>query len=50
MLQDDIIRPSTSPWSSPIWVVPKKQDASGKQKLRVVIDYRKLNEITIGDS
>lgn len=50
MLNENIIRPSTSPWSSPIWVVPKKQDASGKQKWRVVIDYRKLNDITIGDS
>lgn len=50
MLDQNIIQPSTSPWSSPIWVVPKKLDASGKQKWRVVIDYRKLNEITIGDS
>ena len=50
MLDENIIRPSTSPWSSPIWVVPKKKDASGKQKWRVVIDYRKLNDITIGDS
>jgi len=29
--------------------VSKKLDASGKQKWRVVIDYRKLNEITIDD-
>lgn len=50
MLDQNIIRPSTSPWNSPIWIVPKKQDATGKQKWRVVIDYRKLNEITIGDS
>lgn len=50
MIDQKIIRPSTSPWSSPIWVVPKKLDASGKQKWRVVIDYRKLNDVTIGDS
>lgn len=50
MLDQDIIRPSNSPWSSPIWVVPKKLDASGKQKWRLVIDYRKLNEVTVGDS
>lgn len=49
MLDQNIIRPSNSPWSSPIWVVPKKMDASGKQKWRVVIDYRKLNEKTIDD-
>lgn len=50
MLDQDIIQPSSSPWTSPIWVVPKKHDASGKQKWRLVIDYRKLNDVTVGDS
>lgn len=49
MLDKGIIRPSSSPWSSPIWVVPKKIDASGTQKWRLVIDYRKVNEKTIDD-
>ncbi|XP_050310841.1 uncharacterized protein LOC126746579 [Anthonomus grandis grandis] len=49
MLDENIIRPSVSPWSAPVWVVPKKLDASGKQKWRVVIDYRKLNEVTVND-
>lgn len=49
MLQQGIIRPSDSAWSSPIWVVPKKIDASGKQKWRLVVDFRKLNEKTIDD-
>ena len=49
MLKQNIIRHSHSPWCSPIWVVPKKQDASGKQKWRIVVDYRKLNEKTIPD-
>lgn len=49
MLDQNIIRPSNSPWSSPIWIVPKKLDASMKRKWRIVIDYRKLNEKTIGD-
>lgn len=49
MLKQGIIRPSNSAWSSPVWVVPKKLDASGEQKWRVVIDYRKLNEKTIDD-
>lgn len=49
MLEQGIIRHSNSPWSSPIWVVPKKLDASGQQKWRLVVDYRKLNEKTIDD-
>lgn len=44
MLEQNIIRPSNSPWSAPLWVVPKKMDASGKQKWRVCVDFRKLNE------
>ncbi|XP_049866081.1 uncharacterized protein LOC126366827 [Pectinophora gossypiella] len=47
MLEQNIIRPSMSPWSAPVWVVPKKKDASGKQKWRIVIDYRKLNDATV---
>jgi len=31
-------------------VVPKKSDASEKQKLRIVVDFRRLNDLTIGDS
>lgn len=50
MLDQGIIEPSMSPWSSPIWVVPKKLDASGERKWRIVIDYRRLNDITVGDS
>ena len=49
LLDNKIIRPSVSPYSSPVWVVPKKADASGKKKFRLVIDYRKLNEKTIED-
>lgn len=49
MLQQGIIRPSQSAWNSPIWVVPKKVDASGKTKWRLVVDFRKLNDKTIDD-
>ena len=31
-------------------MVPKKLDASGKKKWRMVIDFRKLNENSVGDS
>ncbi|CAH0404793.1 unnamed protein product [Chilo suppressalis] len=49
MLSQGIIHPSESAWSSPIWVVPKKADASGKRKWRIVVDFRKVNEKTIDD-
>lgn len=50
MLKKEIIEISDSPYNSPVWVVPKKLDASGKQKWRVVIDFRKLNELTDQDA
>ncbi|XP_020297641.1 uncharacterized protein LOC109862121 [Pseudomyrmex gracilis] len=31
-------------------MVPKKMDASGVKKLKIVVDFRRLNEATIGDS
>lgn len=49
MLENGIIRESSSQWTSPIWVVPKKIDNSGKRKYRIVVDYRKLNEKTPAD-
>jgi hypothetical protein len=50
MLKDNIMIHSTSPWNSPIILVKKKADASGKQKWRLVINFRRLNEVTVGDS
>lgn len=49
LLKQNIIKTSDSAWNAPIWIVPKKIDASGKQKWRIVVDYRKLNEVTIPD-
>lgn len=50
MLQKNIIEESDSPYNAPVWVVPKKLDASGKKKWRIVIDFRKLNELTDQDA
>lgn len=49
VLDQQIIRSSHSPWSAPVWVVPKKLDGTGNRKWRLVIDYRKLNDKTISD-
>jgi len=50
LLREGIIEETISPWNSPILVIPKKLDASGQRKFRLVVDYRKLNEKTIGNA
>lgn len=50
MLKQGIIKNSVSPYNSPLWIVPKKRDASGEQKWRIVVDFRKLNDVTVGDA
>ena len=49
MLDSDIIQHSKSPWNSPLLVVPKKVGADGVKRWRVVVDFRKLNDKTVGD-
>lgn len=49
LLEKGIIRHSVSAYSSPVWIVDKKPDASGKRRFRLVVDYRKLNAKTIAD-
>jgi len=39
MLKGEIIRISINQWKAPLLVVSKKADASGKPKLRVVVDF-----------
>ncbi|XP_050484052.1 uncharacterized protein LOC126870410 [Bombus huntii] len=49
LLDTDVVEPSTSPYNSPLWIVPKKPNSQGNKRCRLVIDYRKLNDKTIGD-
>ena len=50
LLENDVIEKSCSPWNAPVLLVPKKEDASGRKKWRVVVDFRKINEKTIHDT
>ena len=50
LIDNKIIKPSQSPYNTPVWIVPKKLDSHGNRKWRMVLDFRKLNEKTIGDS
>jgi len=45
LLKNKLIEPSCSPWSSPVILVPKKNN-----KWRMCIDYRKLNNLTVKDA
>ncbi|CAF4400316.1 unnamed protein product, partial [Didymodactylos carnosus] len=45
MLASKQVRPSNSPWSSPVLLVKKKDGT-----VRFVVDYRKLNNVTTKDT
>jgi hypothetical protein len=50
LVKEGVEEESNSPWNSPLLVVPKKGGVSGEKKWRLVVDFRKLNERTVGDA
>jgi hypothetical protein len=50
LANEGIIDKSSSPWNSPLLIVPKKADVSGEVKWRLVVDFQKLNEKTVGNA
>ena len=46
LMRDNRIVPSSSPYNSPVLVVPRK----GPKRWRVVVDFRSLNLQTVGDA
>lgn len=50
LLNMGIIESSRSPYNSPLHLVKKGIDKEGNQKLRLVVDYTKLNLITIPET
>ncbi len=44
MLDQGVIQESNCPWNSPLFLVPKKNGT-----LRPVIDFRRVNEVTVDD-
>ena len=45
-----MIKPSRSPYNALVFIVPEKLDSHGQRNWKMVLDFRKLNEKTIGDS
>jgi len=50
LLERGIVKPSQSPYNTPIWIVLKKEDSKGNKCWRMVLDFRTLNDKTISDA
>ena len=50
LLDGGLIEPTVSSWASPILVRLKKDSTPNDIRLKIIVDYRRLNEVTIPDA
>ena len=50
LLESGLIEPSISPWASPILVRLKKDSTPDQIRLKIIVDFRRLNQCTLLDS
>ena len=50
LLDAGLVEPGISDWASPTLLTVKKDSTRDELKVKVVVDYRKLNEVTIPDT
>jgi len=50
LLEQEIVKPSKSPYNTPVWIIPKKADSKGNKRWRMVLDFRELNNKTVSDA
>lgn len=48
--REGVIAPSDSLWNAQLLIIPKKPDVNGVVKYRICVDFRLLNQVTVGDA
>ena len=47
LVKAGLLKKGDSPWTSPVFLIPKAEDSHGVRRTRLIMDMRKLNENTI---
>jgi hypothetical protein len=50
LIDGGLIEPTISQWASPILVREKKDSKPGAIKIKIIVDYRRLNQVTLADA